>query len=185
MTPSLERSTSLEGQNGRGGRIFPVAKRRMAEKHKPVMRAVVQRVREAEVRVDGRVTGKISRGMVVLLGVGKTDVEDAVEYLAGKLVGLRIFEDEARSMNRSLAESGGAILLVSQFTLYGDCRKGRRPSFDDAAPPDVANDFYRRFADRLAALGFPPQEGVFGAHMELALVNDGPVTVILDSERRF
>ncbi len=152
---------------------------------KDAMRAVVQRVREAEVRVDGRVTGKIGRGMVVLLGIGKMDVEDAVDYLAGKLVGLRIFEDGERSMNRSLVESGGEVLLVSQFTLYGDCRKGRRPSFDDAAPPDAAQGFYRLFADRLGALGFPPQEGVFGADMELALVNDGPVTVLLDSERRF
>jgi D-tyrosyl-tRNA(Tyr) deacylase len=155
-----------------------------------MMRAVVERVREASVTVEGRVTGKIGPGMVVLLGIGRQDGEEAVNYLADKLVGLRIFEDvllenRERSMNRSIAERGGEVLLVSQFTLYGDCRRGRRPSFDEAAPPGEAETLYRSFAQRLRTLGFPPQEGVFGAHMELALVNDGPVTLLLSSERTF
>jgi D-aminoacyl-tRNA deacylase len=149
------------------------------------MRAVVQRVLEASVAVDGRETGRIGRGLLVLLGIGRGDGDEASEYLTEKLVGLRVFEDEAANMNRSLAEAGGSILLVSQFTLYGDCRKGRRPSFDGAAPPAEAQIVYRQVADRLRALGFPPQEGVFGAMMKVALVNDGPVTILLDSERRF
>jgi D-tyrosyl-tRNA(Tyr) deacylase len=149
------------------------------------MRAVVQRVLEASVAVDDRETGRIGRGMLVLLGIGRGDGDDEVSYLAEKLVGLRIFEDDASNMNRSLAEAGGSILLVSQFTLYGDCRKGRRPSFDGAAPPAEAQLLYHKMADRLRALGFPPQEGVFGAMMKVNLVNDGPVTVLLDSERRF
>jgi len=157
------------------------------------MRAVVQRVREATVTVEGCPTGRIGPGMVVLLGIGREDGEEAVNYLAEKLVALRIFDGAApdsaregrRVMDRSIAEIQGEVLLVSQFTLYGDCRRGRRPSFDESAPPQTAQPLYRRFADRLRELGFQPQEGVFGARMELYLVNDGPVTMLLDSERRF
>ena len=149
------------------------------------MRAVVQRVQSAAVAVDGTEKGRIGPGLLVLLSVGRGDGEEAVEYLAGKIIGLRIFEDDERSMNRSIGEVGGAILLISQFTLHGDCRKGRRPSFDGAAPPAEAEDLYRRFARRLQDLGFPPEEGVFGAKMMVSLINDGPVTMLLDSERRF
>jgi len=149
------------------------------------MRAVVQRVREAQVAVEGELTGRIGPGMVVLLGIGREDNEEAVTLLADKVLGLRIFEDGNRAMNLSLAEVGGQVLLVSQFTLYGDCRHGRRPSFVEAASPPGAEVLYRRFADRLRASGFAPQEGVFGAKMLLSLVNDGPVTLLLDSERKF
>ena len=149
------------------------------------MRAVVQRVQEALVTVEGRETGRIGPGLVVFLGIGKGDGEEAIEFLSEKIVGLRIFQDEARAMNRSLAEVGGEILLVSQFTLYGDCRRGRRPSFDGAAAPRDAEPLYRRFAERLGSLGFTPREGVFGAAMKVSLVNDGPVTMLLDSERKF
>jgi D-tyrosyl-tRNA(Tyr) deacylase len=149
------------------------------------MRAVVQRVREAQVAVDGELTGRIGPGMVVLLGIGRGDDQEAVKFLADKVLGLRIFEDGDRAMNLSIAEVGGQVLLVSQFTLYGDCRQGRRPSFVEAAPPREAEVLYRRFADELRASGFAPQEGVFGARMHLSLVNDGPVTMLLDSERRF
>ncbi len=149
------------------------------------MRAVVQRVREAAVEVDGRETGRIGPGLVVFLGIGKEDGEEAVDFLSEKIVGMRVFEDGERAMNRSLAEVKGEVLLVSQFTLYGDCRRGRRPSFDGAAPPPAAEPLYRRFADRLGSLGFPPREGVFGAKMMVSLVNDGPVTMLLDSERKF
>ncbi len=149
------------------------------------MRAVLQRVREAAVAVDGRETGRIGRGLLVLLGIGREDGEEAIAYLAEKIVGLRVFEDDVSAMNRSIADVGGAILLVSQFTLYGDCRRGRRPSFDQAAAPAAAEALYRSFAARLKDRGFPPQEGVFGAMMQVSLVNDGPVTVLLDSERKF
>ena len=152
---------------------------------KPTMRAVVQRVTEASVTVNGRETGRIGTGMVVLLGIGRDDGEESVDQLAEKLIALRMFPDDRHSMNRTIAEAGGGILLVSQFTLYGDCRRGRRPSFDEAAPPDIAQALYRRFADRLRDLGWPPQEGVFGAEMRLTLVNSGPVTLLLDSDRRF
>lgn len=135
--------------------------------------------------VDGTETGKIGRGLLVLLGVRQGDGEDSVKYLAEKVVGLRIFEDENRAMNRSISEINGKVLLVSQFTLYGDCRRGRRPSFDEAAPQDLAKSLYRRFAEHLSSLGFPPEEGIFGAKMMVSLVNDGPVTMLLDSERRF
>ena len=149
------------------------------------MRAVLQRVKEANVTVEGRETGRIGCGLVVLLGIGKNDDEEAVRYLSEKVVGLRIFEDDRHSMNRSIAEVGGEVLLVSQFTLYGDCRKGRRPSFDAAASGENAETLYRQFARQLEARGFPPSEGVFGAMMQVSLVNDGPVTILLDSEKRF
>lgn len=151
----------------------------------PTMRVVLQRVREARVEVERRVTGAIGRGIVVFLGIRKGDDEKSVSYLAEKILDLRIFPDDRHSMNRSLREAGGSILLVSQFTLYGDCRRGRRPSFDAAEEPARANELYRRFAASLASAGFPPQEGEFGATMAVHLENDGPVTILLDSERAF
>jgi len=149
------------------------------------MRAVVQRVREASVAVEGRVVGRIGRGLLVLLGVGTGDCEKDAEQLVDKTANLRIFPDEAGAMNRSLLESGGDLLLVSQFTLYGDARKGRRPSFIDAAAPEEANRLYRHCVERARALGLRVEEGVFRAMMEVALVNDGPVTILLDSRKGF
>jgi D-tyrosyl-tRNA(Tyr) deacylase len=145
------------------------------------MRACIQRVSEARVTVDGSATGVIGRGLVVLLGVGQQDGEAEVDFLAEKIVGLRIFEDDAGKMNRSLAEVGGAMLVVSQFTLYGDARKGRRPSFTDAAPPELAERLYEAFVARVRSLGVRVETGVFRAHMLVSLVNDGPVTLWLDT----
>ena len=149
------------------------------------MRAVVQRVSRAQVKVNGQITGQIGRGLLVLLGVGVEDDEQAARYLAEKIVHLRVFEDEEGKMNRSLLETGGAVLAVSQFTLYGDCRKGRRPSFDRAARPDQARALYEKFVQFLQEQGVPVELGVFQAMMEVELVNDGPVTLLLDSERQF
>lgn len=147
------------------------------------MRVVVQRVSEARVEVDGAVTGSIGCGLVVLVGVGQGDTEAEADYLAAKIVGLRVFPDGADKMNRSVADCGGALLVVSQFTLYGDCRKGRRPSFDGAAAPDMAKRLYEYFVARVRAAGLRVETGVFQASMALHLVNDGPVTLILDSSR--
>ncbi len=149
------------------------------------MRACVQRVSRASVTVDGEVVGQIGRGLLVLLGVGQGDDERDARYLADKIVGLRIFEDDQGKMNRSLAEQGGGLLVVSQFTLLGDVRKGRRPSFTDAAPPEEANRLYEVFAAASAELGVPVAKGRFQAHMEVELVNDGPVTILLDSRKLF
>ena len=149
------------------------------------MRAVVQRVTHAQVTVDGRVTGVIGRGLVVLLGVGDGDDEQAARYLAEKVATLRIFEDPAGKMNLSVEDTGGAVLAVSQFTLYGDCRKGRRPSFDGAARPEAARALYGRFVALLRERGLRVEEGVFQAMMQVELVNDGPVTLLLDSARAF
>jgi D-tyrosyl-tRNA(Tyr) deacylase len=145
------------------------------------MRACIQRVSEARVTVDGAATGEIGRGLVVLVGVGQQDGAAEVDFLAEKIVGLRIFEDDAGKMNRSLAEVGGAMLVVSQFTLYGDARKGRRPSFIDAAPPELAERLYESFVARVRRLGVRVETGVFRAHMLVSLVNDGPVTLWLDT----
>ncbi len=145
------------------------------------MRAVVQRVREASVSVDGQTAGQIGAGFLVLLGIAPDDGEAEAAYLARKIVGLRVFEDAAGKMNLGLDEVGGSILAVSQFTLYGDCRKGRRPSFTDAAPPDHAEQLYRRFCTLVEKEGVPVARGVFQAHMAVALVNDGPVTLWLDT----
>ncbi|MBL3593200.1 MAG: D-tyrosyl-tRNA(Tyr) deacylase [Synergistaceae bacterium] len=148
------------------------------------MRAVIQRVTKASVAVDGRVVGAIGRGFLVLLGVTHDDAEAQARWLAEKIVNLRLFEDDAGKLNLSLLESGGEILVVSQFTLYGDCRKGRRPSFIAAAEPEKAKFLYEEFVDSLKALGPPVSSGVFQAHMAVELVNDGPVTLILDTPER-
>jgi D-aminoacyl-tRNA deacylase len=149
------------------------------------MRAVVQRVRSAQVRVDGQVVGEIGTGLVVLLGVAADDGAADVESMAHKVPDLRIFEDDGGKMNRSLVEVGGAILAVSQFTLYGDCRKGRRPSFDRAAPPALGRALYDEVVRRWRESGVSVETGVFQAHMQVELVNDGPVTVLLDSHKEF
>lgn len=145
------------------------------------MRACIQRVREAHVTIDGEVTSRIARGLVVLLGVAPADESVEVDWLAEKLVNLRIFADDAGKMNRSLLEVGGAMLVVSQFTLYGDARKGRRPSFTDAAPPEHAERIYHEFVARVRGLGVEVGTGVFRAMMQVALVNDGPVTLWIDT----
>ena len=147
------------------------------------MRAVVHRVSEASVRVDGRVVGQIGRGLLVLLGVGKGDAEPDAEFLVEKVLHLRIFPDEAGAMNRSLVDIAGELLVVSQFTLYGDARRGRRPSFIDAAPPDEANRLYRHYVEKARASGLRVAEGVFRAMMDVSLVNEGPVTILLDSRK--
>jgi D-tyrosyl-tRNA(Tyr) deacylase len=146
------------------------------------MRAVVQRVSRAQVTVDQEVVGRIDRGLLVLLGVTHHDTDAQARWLAEKIVGLRIFEDAEGKMNRDVGEMGGAVLVVSQFTLYGDCRKGRRPSFVDAAPPESAIPRYEAFINGIKALGIPTATGRFGAMMQVELVNDGPVTLIVDSK---
>ncbi|MBW3596822.1 MAG: D-tyrosyl-tRNA(Tyr) deacylase [Planctomycetes bacterium] len=149
------------------------------------MRACVQRVRRASVTVEEQIVGEIGRGLLVLLGVAQGDEEKDARYLADKIVGLRIFEDEQGKMNRSLTEADGGLLVVSQFTLLGDVRKGRRPSFIDAAPPAEANRLYEVFAAAAASHGVPVATGLFQAHMDVELVNDGPVTLLLDSRKLF
>jgi len=149
------------------------------------MRAVIQRVRHARVSVDKRIVGEIGPGVLVLLGVGKGDSSEAASYLAEKTANLRIFNDGEGKMNVSLLESGGSALVVSQFTLYGDVRRGRRPGFDRAAPPAEANRLYEEYVASLKALGVPVETGVFQAHMVVELENDGPVTILLDSEKTF
>ena len=146
------------------------------------MRAVLTRVKSASVTIDGEVVGKIGQGFLILLGVGPEDNEQKCRYLAEKALGLRVFEDENGKMNLSLADVGGSVLVVSQFTLYGNCRKGRRPSFVEAANPELGNRLYERFLQDCADLGFAPQHGRFGADMQVASVNDGPVTLILDTD---
>lgn len=147
------------------------------------MRAVLQRVSEASVKVQGHAVARIGRGLAVLLGVSAQDGPAEADYMAGKIAGLRIFDDGEGRLNLSVCDCGGAVLLVSQFTLYGDCRKGRRPSFTRAAGSAEAEALYELTAQRLKGRGLDVQTGVFGAHMELALVNDGPVTVLLDTEK--
>jgi D-tyrosyl-tRNA(Tyr) deacylase len=149
------------------------------------MRAVVQRVRRASVTVDGCVTGAIDQGLLVLLGVASDDGPPDVEYMAAKIRDLRVFSDEHGRMNRSVVETGGAVLVVSQFTLQGDCRKGRRPSFDGAAPPALAKALYEAVVRTLGDAGLTVATGVFQAHMDVELLNDGPVTLLLDSRRTF
>jgi D-tyrosyl-tRNA(Tyr) deacylase len=148
------------------------------------MKAVIQRVSHASVVVEGTTVGQIGTGFLVLLGAGHDDTEEDVRYIATKIAGMRIFSDAGGKFNLSLADVGGAVLLVSQFTLYADTRKGRRPSFIDAAPPDVAQALVERCAQLLRQEGVHVETGVFGAHMEVSLLNDGPVTIILDSAAR-
>jgi D-aminoacyl-tRNA deacylase len=145
------------------------------------MRAVVQRVTRAKVSVDRQVVGEIGAGMLVLLAAGRGDGPDQIKWMAEKLTGLRIFADESGKMNLNLTQVGGSMLVVSQFTLYGDCRKGKRPSYTDSAPPDEASGLYASFVETLRGMGIPLQEGIFGAMMEVDLANDGPVTLIVDS----
>jgi len=149
------------------------------------MRAVVQRVTRAEVRVGEEVVGRVGRGFVVLLGVGKSDTEAASEALAEKIANLRVFDDDQGRMNHSLLDISGQVLCVSQFTLYGDCRKGRRPSYDQAAAPDQARVLYESFVKSLRQLGISTETGRFRAMMDVELINDGPVTLLLDSDRLF
>ena len=149
------------------------------------MRAVVQRVSRAQVAVQGEVTGRINRGIVVLLAVGNADGESDADYLADKIVGLRIFEDESGKMNLAVSDIRGEVLVVSQFTLYGDVRRGKRPSFDAAASPQRARSLYEYFVERIRATGLVCQTGRFQETMQVELVNDGPVTIILDSAKTF
>ena len=149
------------------------------------MRAVVQRVTFARVRVEDRVAGEIGRGLLVFAGVEKGDGPDDIAYIAGKVNDLRIFEDAAGKMNLSLADAGGSALVVSQFTLCGDCRRGRRPSFDDAEAPATARPLYEGLVNALRQLNVKVETGEFQAHMDVELTNDGPVTILLDSRRRW
>lgn len=146
------------------------------------MKLVVQRSKEASVTVNGEVVGKINNGLVVLVGVTHEDKEDDAKYLADKIVNLRIFDDNDGKMNLSLLDVQGEILSISQFTLYGDCRKGRRPNFMNAAKPDLANDLYEKFNQYIREKGVKVETGIFGAMMDVSLINDGPVTLILDSK---
>ena len=147
------------------------------------MRAVLTRVKSASVTIDNEVVGSIGQGFLILLGVGPEDTEKECRYLAEKALGLRVFEDENGKMNRGLEDVNGQVLVVSQFTLFGNCRKGRRPSFTDAAGPELGNELYERFLQICEELGYPPQHGRFGADMQVASVNDGPVTLILDTKQ--
>ncbi len=144
------------------------------------MRLVVQRVKNAEVKVDEKITGSIEKGFLVLLGVTHTDTKETADYLVKKLCKLRIFEDENEKMNLGLKDVGGSLLIVSQFTLYADCSEGNRPSFINAAKPDMANELYEYFCDKCKEQGIKVEKGIFGADMKVSLLNDGPVTIILE-----
>ena len=148
------------------------------------MRLVIQRVGEARVVVNNSSTGSIRTGLLVFLGVSRTDTVEDADYLTGKLLGLRIFPDEDGKMNRNVHEAGGSLLIVSQFTLYGDCRRGRRPSFDQAAPPEHAQNLYNYFVESAKRGPVPVETGVFQAMMQVHIVNDGPVTILIDSAER-
>ena len=149
------------------------------------MRAVVQRVSSASVEVDGSTVGAIGTGFLALIGVARDDTDDDARLIAGKIAGLRIFNDEAGDMNRALSDAGGSVLAVSQFTLYGDARKGRRPSFIEAAPSETASPLFERVVELLRREGLAVATGVFGATMRVALTNEGPVTILLDSRKAF
>lgn len=149
------------------------------------MRAVVQRVTQASVSVNNKIVGMINKGIVVLLGVGNNDTLEDVKYLADKIVNLRIFDDETGKMNLSLLDTKGEALIISQFTLFGDCRKGRRPSYSDSAPPQLAQELYEKFIQAVKSYNVPVQTGIFAAHMLVTIHNDGPVTLLLDSKKVF
>jgi D-tyrosyl-tRNA(Tyr) deacylase len=149
------------------------------------MRSVIQRVKNASVSVDGKTVGEITAGLLVLLAVGQEDSAADMTWMVDKLVGLRIFEDEEGKMNRSVLEVGGEILMISQFTLYGDCRKGKRPSFISAAPPELAKHLFEQTVEETRKRGVKVETGVFQAEMEVSLINHGPVTIMLDSEKKF
>ncbi len=149
------------------------------------MRAVVQRVLEASVKVDNEVVGEIKSGLLVLLGVGEDDTSKDLDYLVDKILGLRIFQDENDKMNLSLMDIKGELLVISQFTLYGDVRKGKRPSFTDSAHPDIAEKFYLEFINKCIEKGVKTEKGIFGANMDVSLINQGPVTILLDSKKIF
>jgi D-tyrosyl-tRNA(Tyr) deacylase len=149
------------------------------------MRAVVQRVSNCSINVEKRITGSIDRGLLVYLGVGKDDTQTDVQYLADKVLNLRIFEDSEGKMNLSVLDRKGGILVVSQFTLHGDTRKGRRPSYNDAALPEIAIPLYESFLNELKRGGITPEKGVFGAYMEVSYTNTGPVTILIDSKKKF
>ena len=149
------------------------------------MRAIVQRVSQASVTVENETISEVDKGLLVLLGVGNEDEYKDLDYLVSKILGLRIFEDENNKMNLSLEDIQGDLLVVPQFTLYGDARKGRRPSFSDSAPPEKGELFYKKFLDKCREKGFIPKEGIFGGDMKVNLVNDGPVTIMLDSKKTF
>lgn len=149
------------------------------------MRAVIQRVHSARVEVEDKIIGQIGEGALVFLGVGREDNEEDCQYIADKISNLRIFHDDQGKMNRSLLDITGSVLLVSQFTLYGDARKGRRPGFSDAAPPEIGERLYRKTAERLSKNGLTVETGQFQAHMQVHLCNDGPVTILLDSKKGF
>lgn len=149
------------------------------------MRAVVQRVTEARVEVAGETVGEIGAGFLVLMGIARDDANTDADYLAEKIANLRVFDDDEGKMNRSLQETCGAMLVVSQFTLYGDVRRGRRPSYSDAAEPEKASELYEYFVERVRSLGMKVETGVFQATMKVSLVNDGPVTILLDSRKLF
>jgi len=149
------------------------------------MRAVIQRVSRAEVKTDGRVSGRIGKGLLVLLGVGNGDSQKEADFLLEKILHLRIFEDDEGKLNLSLLDIRGELMVISQFTLYADCRKGRRPSFTDAAPPDSARALYQYFLEKAKTAGLSTASGVFQARMEVELVNFGPVTILLDTSRNF
>ncbi len=152
---------------------------------KKLMRAVIQRVKSASVKVEGELVSEIGAGLLIFLGIAHDDTEAELGYIANKVANLRIFEDADGKMNCSLLETGGSALVVSQFTLYGDCRKGRRPSFINAARPEVANALYEQFITALKQLDIPTQGGTFQAMMDVQLINDGPVTILLDSDKQF
>lgn len=149
------------------------------------MRSVIQRVSYASVKVDGEIIGKIEKGLLILLGVCDEDTEKDLVYMADKITGLRIFEDEDEKMNLSVEDIGGELLVVSQFTLFGDCRKGKRPSFSSAGKPDYANEMYEKFIKLLKEKNFTVESGRFGADMKVELLNDGPVTLLIDSKKTF
>lgn len=149
------------------------------------MRAVIQRVSEASVTVENQIIGKIEKGLLVLLGVGDGDNEKDLDYLIDKVLGLRIFQDENDKMNLSITDIKGELLIVSQFTLYGDVRKGKRPSFTDSANPEIAEEYYNKFINRCKGTGLKVETGEFGADMDVAFINQGPVTILLDSKKTF